>query len=167
MHATFNTAHVKILLEASKASHNRIPSLEQIFKPEFWKETMTPHRKKLLLEEIETSNFPFSATLEDVDETKIPAGLWLVGDEGIYLMSNAPSEEVKLKTQKHVAYAKEANPEVMNREDCDHAKLAIFGGDDGCDFISIDLIEKVLNASGKNFVIDITPEAIGFITIHP
>jgi dipeptidyl aminopeptidase/acylaminoacyl peptidase len=56
---------------------------------------------------------------------------WLVGDQGVYVMSN-----VILKDEKpEVAYAVECNPNTV--EDWDQVKRATFGGDDGVEKIPI------------------------------
>mgnify|MGYP003110590037 CR=1 FL=1 len=56
---------------------------------------------------------------------------WLVGDQGVYVMSN-----VILKDEKpEVAYAVECNPNTV--EDWDQVKRATFGGDDGVEQIPI------------------------------
>ena len=65
--------------------------------------------------------------------------LWLVGDHGVYVMSN-----VILKEEKpDVAYAVECDPETV--EDWDAIKRATFGGDDGVEQIPItdSIIENI------------------------
>ena len=87
-------------------------------------------------------------------ETAKP-GLWLVGDDGVYLMSNGTpamandgsliTEEPKFPTKpikRLVAYANECNPEEMDFDDWWAAKRASFGGDDGVEFIPLTDIPK-------------------------
>ncbi|MCJ8510583.1 DUF3085 domain-containing protein [Rhizobium lemnae] len=69
------------------------------------------------------------------------AGLWLVGDEGVYMMSSG-----KL--------AEEQRPLVTHAEECDpktnpdywHYKRRYFGGDDGVKFIDAVELEKLIAA---------------------
>jgi len=100
------------------------------------------------------------------DETTKKPGLWLVGDDGIYLMSNGrpalPRDEEAAQRQKDgedffknlVAYADQCNPD--KTEDVWDVKREIFGGDDGVEFIEVPEtavdIEKI-EISPQSFVI--------------
>jgi hypothetical protein len=76
-------------------------------------------------------------------------GLWLVGDEGVYLMSNGhPHQDL-------VAYAKQCNPKTMPFDQWWAAKQATFGGDDGVEFIDLSAIPE----SG-DVEIEITPNTL-------
>lgn len=66
-------------------------------------------------------------------------GLWLVGDEGVYLLSNGN-------------LAKDQRPLVLYAEECDpstnpdywHYKRQHFGGDDGVDFLDAVELERLM-----------------------
>jgi len=62
-------------------------------------------------------------------------GLWLVGDDGVYLMPNTEG------TTRTIAYAKECDP--TKCDDWWQVKRATFGGDDGVEFISIEEIDRL------------------------
>lgn len=64
-------------------------------------------------------------------------GLWLVGDQGVYLMPNTVGET------RTIAYAKECDPTKCEFDDWWNVKRATFGGDDGVEFISIEEIERI------------------------
>jgi hypothetical protein len=64
-------------------------------------------------------------------------GLWLVGDQGVYLMPNTESET------RTIAYAKECDPTKLDFDEWWQVKRATFGGDDGVEFISIEEIERL------------------------
>jgi hypothetical protein len=76
-------------------------------------------------------------------------GLWLVGDDGVYLMSNGNPH------QKLVAYAKQCDPTKMEFDQWWAAKQATFGGDDGVEFIDLAAIPE----SG-DIQIEMTPETM-------
>ena len=57
-------------------------------------------------------------------------GLWLVGDEGVYIMSNGILAE---KQRPLVVYAEECDPKT--NPDYWHYKRQHFGGDDGIEFL--------------------------------
>ena len=69
-------------------------------------------------------------------------GLWLVGDEGVYLLSNG----ILAKDQRAlVVYAEECNP--ATNPDFWHYKRQNFGGDDGIDFLDASELEQLMAAS--------------------
>lgn len=69
-------------------------------------------------------------------------GLWLVGDEGVYLLSNG-----RLAEGQHplVVYAEECDPK--NNPDCWHYKRRHFGADDGIEFVDAAELEGLMAAS--------------------
>jgi hypothetical protein len=83
-----------------------------------------------------------------VDRRKIPPGLTLVGDHGVYLMSNGlpplqdPSPEI---SRSLVAYALGINPEQDSM--WLDAKRAAFGGDDGTEPIDLESIEAAIEGA--------------------
>ena len=115
-----------------------------------------------------TKNAEEHMSLGKVPETK-RAGLLLVGDKGVYLMSNAKDhlrrdESDPEDKRSFVAYANECNPDKMDLDDWRYAKGASFGGDDGADFIPIEDIERGLKNSKKKdgaLTLDVTPQSIG------
>jgi hypothetical protein len=64
-------------------------------------------------------------------------GLWLAGDDGVYLMPNAAAPT------RTIVYAKECDPTKLEFDDWWQVKRATFGGDDGIEFISIEEIERI------------------------
>ncbi len=69
-------------------------------------------------------------------------GLWLVGDQGIYVMSNG---RLHPDARPLVVYAEECDP--GKDGDWFHTKRRIYGGDDGVDFIDADSLEALMSAS--------------------
>jgi hypothetical protein len=111
-------------------------------------------------------HFPWSDVAKALDEVRAATvvrplyekitgkGLWLVGDEGVYLM---PNTEAETRT---IAYAKECDPRKV--DDWWDVKRATFGGDDGVDFISIEEIERLSKgrpgAQPESLCINFTPK---------
>ena len=60
-------------------------------------------------------------------------GLWLVGDQGVYIMSNGKSAEGQKAL---LIYSAECHP--VGNPDWWHYKRRWFGGDDGIEFIEAD-----------------------------
>jgi hypothetical protein len=69
--------------------------------------------------------------------------LWLVGDQGVYLMSpgrpHLPKEDNP--EHHHVIYAVECDPDTMEFDDWWINKQNSFGGDDGCETIPLSLFD--------------------------
>lgn len=127
----FPAAEVAKLVELSKNAPKRRPVYSQMIDPAF---------------RLDGKKGDFNARESDVDQTKIPAGLWLVGDQGVYLMSNAAEQEKNDKGRLPVVYAQGLNPDVD--EDFYEQKRAMYGGDDGSDFLPVDMFEQVLQGQG-------------------
>lgn len=69
-------------------------------------------------------------------------GVWLVGDEGVYLLSNGKLAEGQRAL---VVYAEECDP--RTNPDYWHYKRQHFGGDDGIDFIDAVELERLIAAA--------------------
>ena len=157
---TFDSNAARDLLKASRDSKNRRPNMEQFYEPEFWRDDLDPAKRTQMLDDLEKNGYPFGIEEKDVDPAKIPAGIWLVGDRGVYLMSNAPIEEVRNAGFKHPVYAREANPGTMENHDWWVAKNASSGGDDSSDFIAAETLEKALGPDPLK--IDVTQDSLSF-----
>ncbi|GLS35030.1 hypothetical protein GCM10010869_06180 [Mesorhizobium tianshanense] len=68
-------------------------------------------------------------------------GLWLVGDEGVYLLSNGKLTEGQKAL---LCYAEECNP--STNPDYWHYKRQHFGGDDGIEFLDAVEVLRLLDA---------------------
>jgi len=158
---TFDGAGARALLEVSKASENRRPNFVQLCDPDLWRDDLRPDRRAELAKSLEEDGYPAGISEADIDPAKLPAGLWIVGDQGVYLMSNAPIAEVKVAGHKHVAYAREVDPETMGVDDWWEAKRRSFGGDDGADFVDAETLEQAL--TGETLEIDMTPTSMAIL----
>jgi hypothetical protein len=96
------------------------------------------------------------------------AGVWLVGDQGVYLMSNGtphlPRDENNPDERSLVCYADECNPETLDFENWWENKRASFGGDDGADFIEAGAFESVNPDRNGKYVLNVTPSEIAVIS---
>ena len=69
-------------------------------------------------------------------------GVWLVGDDGVYILSNGKLAEGQ---RPFVVYAEECDPKT--NPDCWHYKRQHFGGDDGIEFLDAEMLVKMIAAS--------------------
>lgn len=99
---------------------------------------------------------------DNIDQDKVPPMLWLVYDQGIYLMPNTPFAEGQ-KTA-NLAYAAECNPQKMAFDEWWEAKQHLVGGDDGVESLPIEMIREALRnakaAGKKKFRLELTEEHI-------
>ncbi|SCB50019.1 DUF3085 domain-containing protein [Rhizobium multihospitium] len=69
-------------------------------------------------------------------------GAWLVGDEGVYMMSNGKLADHQQRSL--VVYAEECDP--RTNPDHWHYKRQYFGGDDGIDFLDAEMLVRLIAA---------------------
>jgi hypothetical protein len=145
MKATFDSDHVQRLLDESEAANGkRRGNFVQNYDVSFLRDDVSAARRKEIALELDSDGISFAIDPEtEIDPAKIPAGLWLVGDQGVYLMSNAAERN------EQVAYADQSNPEKMDFDEWWNAKQDIFGADDGVEFLSIEGLRRGLNPGGK------------------
>jgi hypothetical protein len=97
----------------------------------------------------------------------VPACLWLVGDEGIYLMSNGEPYDPRRVGHRaqHVVYANECSPRTLSPSKLDAAKRAILGGDDGVDWLLASDVAEALATyePGGPLILDITANKISLV----
>jgi hypothetical protein len=114
-------------------------------------------------------HFPWAGVSEALDEvrnatgirplyeTDTGPGLWLVGDQGVYLMPNTTGKEFT------VVYARECDPTKLDFDTWWANKGASFGGDDGVEFIDLKVIDRLLapfrttNRRPRHLRIEISP----------
>lgn len=162
MRLTFARDKVLELLEHAEGAPSRRVTLEQAVTPANWRDDIAPERRKLLDAEAKADGYAFSARQEDVDMSRIAPGLILVGDQGVYLMSNGIPGLPISKRGDNVAYANEVNPLTMEFDDWWDAKRASFGGDDGTEYLPAKAVRAYLPDDG-DLVLDVTPDAISLV----
>jgi hypothetical protein len=100
-------------------------------------------------------------------------GLWIVGDQGVYLMSNGRPDlmpepiDPAHPERRFVVYAREIDPTRMAFDVWYANKRMAFGGDDGCDYLAASDIEAALADQGPNepLVLDLTPARLKLMTV--
>lgn len=90
-------------------------------------------------------------------------GVWLVGDEGVYIMSNGKLADGQLS---FVIYAEECDPKT--NPDYWHYKRQYFGGDDGIDFLDAELLVRSIEAlaSATHLTIEMTDDSMAITPIR-
>ncbi len=90
-------------------------------------------------------------------------GVWLVGDEGVYLFSNGKLTE---RQRPFVVYAEECNPKT--NPDYWHYKRQHFGADDGIEFLDGEMLVKLIAARPgcTHLKIVCLPDSMQLFAIH-
>jgi len=133
----FDRKEVSDLLTQAKTAKEHYPTFDQLYDPAYRFDEKEPDEDHL-------------AKQDEVDLTKIPWGLQLVSDRGVYLMSNAriPGKE---QSKPKVIYAEGLNPEIDDGWYTD--KRIAMGGDDQVIFIPGNLVEAELAKGSGNLAI--------------
>ena len=146
----FNVGEVRKLYNHSMAAKEHSASIEQSFEAKYHK-----GGKVVMQDDIEWPD------AENIDPTLIPASLWLVGDRGVYLMSNGlPSMLVEgSQTNNVVAYAQGVDPRVD--KEWYRVKHDVFGGDDGVEPLPLSLFSDLMELNDDDTIkILLMPESI-------
>ena len=90
-------------------------------------------------------------------------GVWLVGDEGVSIMSNGKLADGQ---RSFVIYAEECDPKT--NPDYWHYKRQYFGGDDGIDFLDAELLVRSIEAlaSATHLTIEMTDDSMAITPIR-
>jgi len=90
-------------------------------------------------------------------------GLWLVGDEGVYIMSNGKLAEDQRPL---IVYARECDPKT--NPDCWHYKRQHFGCDDGVEFLDAAMLVKLIDAAptATHLTVTMTDDAVSLALVR-
>ena len=101
---------------------------------------------------------PHSPRQDEVDLSKIPPAVWLVKDEGVYLMSNGLPLDKDENGRTRVVYLPGFHPE--KDEGWHQHASEVFGGDDFAVALPAEDVEQALAEGGKTLTIGVDREAI-------
>lgn len=135
----FNKADVTTLLDHARNCERHGAAYDHLYDPRYRKDGKTPQK----------GHFPKP---DEIDDSKIPWGLFLVADEGVYLMSNGEPRDIVSGNRSRVAYAEQCNPNTMESDALHDSKTAIMGGDDQSLFLPGDTIANAVLASRDSWV---------------
>lgn len=151
-HIEFDIKDILPLVENAEKSSLRRATMEQMFERKYWRDDV----KNLSENEI------FASQGEHVDQAKIPPGLFLVKDHGVYLMSNgSPGLLLEDGKSHQVAYAKGFDP--AQNPDWYDAAYDLLGGDDFGEFIPTEWVRTIQKLGIKTFTIYLSDDQIGYV----
>ena len=125
---TFNMADVGKLINELKGCQELSPTMDDLFDSNKHKDGVIRNDAGLTEEQADAQKIPFWPSAKSIDPSKLEPVLQLVGDHGVYLITNAKLEGTP-SSRGTVVYAKGCNPAVD--EDFYEEKERVFGGSDG------------------------------------
>ncbi len=125
-----------------------------------------PERRMTMGQRAEIYGEDRCAVAQPGEERLAPPCLWLVKDEGIYLMSpgiHSGAETERRSARPPVAYASGFDPTRDDRMAVwDRARDAV-GGDDFAEAVPLEWVVAALSARSPEFVLEFGPDAIGLL----
>lgn len=133
---TFTTSEVAPLVTHAKAAEKHRCTCEQLFDPKL-------HFGGKI--KYDSHDWPDSS---NIDASRIEPALWLVKDQGAYLMSNGVDADTQnAGQQRPVAYAAACDPTALPFDEWYDNARTIVGGDDCCIALPLHWFEQAM-ASG-------------------
>ena len=159
---SFNISDLAALATLAKTyseKYGLFPTTEDLFNGDLYPGGLPINVDGKTEHEVESNGGVFWPSPDKIDLSKVELQLKLVGDQGVYLMTNVkyPPGETPT-TQKMVVYASGCNPE----KDADfyENKCLKFGGDDGAVSLPIEWIEHALKKGRKTFSISLNKNSV-------
>ena len=156
----FAAPDVRTLLAHSEAAAERAPTMEQLFEGK-----LRHDGKDIDPAGLKPEDWPVQA---DVDPAKVPAGLWLVGDQGVYFLSNGrPRLPPSPGASGNAVARSEETDSARNPDSWYDAKVAAFG-DDGVVFLAAAFVRAMLErGDDARCCLTLTPNAVAPATPAP
>lgn len=144
----FAAQDVAVLVAITRKAKGFKCSMNDLVDPEMWLPGVKPDEHGFV-------------TAAGVDPAKIGPKLWLVKDQGCYLMSNAADQSHTVGGDLFVVYAAGLG------KDCDHGTLRqAVGGDDFCEVIPLEDFETMLANNPLEIVIELTSDKLELYSAH-
>lgn len=146
----FDIAEVRNLIAVTRKANAYQTSFLDLLDPECWKAGATPDELGIV-------------TPDEIDPAKLTPKLWLVKDEGCYLMSNAADQETDAEGRLKVAYAhgfcKDASHSLLRQA---------LGGDDFVEALDLASFEAAVAEPAAAIIIEIDENQISIMSeINP
>lgn len=135
------------------------PTMEDLFNCELYPGGVPLDAEGRTEKEAESAGDIFWPSSEKVDLSKVELQLQLVGDQGVYLMTNVkyPAGETPAN-ENMVVYASGCNPD--KDDDFYENKCHKFGGDDGSISLPFSWVEHALKKGKKTFSINLNRNSV-------
>ena len=159
---TFNMRDLKPLAEELEKASEFAPTMDLLFDPKNHVNGVILDAKGRTEEEAEAADVFFWPSDKNMRKDVIGPCLQLVGDQGLYLITNARFEDESSPASRGtVAYAKGCDP---NKDDDFYEnKVALFGGDDGTVAIPYRWYLMAKNKGKRVFKLNLTEDSVSVV----
>ncbi|WP_427047232.1 DUF3085 domain-containing protein [Halomonas casei] len=152
---SFKISDIKNMAEHARAAKEHRACLDQHFDENLWKEEF---KKRKVSDDEVFSELNGS----HLDGDKIPAGFWLVKDQGVYLMSNGlPVDKAPDGKGMNISHAKGLKPGV-DVDWYDAARRAL-GGDDMVCFIPLEWYDLSVEKGKRTLSIRVNKNSMSLV----
>jgi len=160
---TFNMRDLKPLAEELEKAAEYAPTLDLLFDPENHIDGVILDAQGRTEEQVNTAGGLFWPSDKNIRKGAIGPCLQLVGDQGVYLITNAKFEDKSSPASRGtVAYAKGCDP---NKDDEFYEnKVALFGGDDGSVTIPYQWYLMAKEKGKRVFKVNLTETSVSFVS---
>lgn len=116
-------------------------NMTQAWSVEFLRDDLPSERLAYIMADAE-EGISTRISAEDLDRSKVPAGVWLVADGGIGIISNVDVSRpgVLSEPTEVMLHAFDTDPRCFDLDERDMIKVDVFGGDDEVNFIDAEFI---------------------------
>lgn len=158
---SFNIQEVKKLVDELKAAQAYSASTDDLFNPAMYSDGIPRDEHGRSEQEAEKLGEFFWPSSKYINQSKVKPALVLVGDHGLYLITNAKVEGSPA-SRGTVVYAAGCNPTLD--DDFYENKCELFGDDDGSVTLPMAWAEWAIQNKMKEFHIKSTSGSISLVT---
>ncbi|MND15822.1 hypothetical protein D3C80_60560 [compost metagenome] len=155
---SFKIQEVKKLVDELKAAQAYSATTEDLFNPAMYPDGVPRDEHGRSKQEAGELFWPSS---NRIDQSKVKPVLMLVGDHGLYLITNAKAEGTPA-SRGTVVYAAGCNPKLD--DDFYENKCDLFGGDDGSVSLPMEWAEWAIQNKKRTFRLKSTRGSISLVT---
>jgi hypothetical protein len=157
----FDIAQVKLLVDHVRAAKQHSPTMDMLFDAKYYKNKIIKDKDGLTELQVKKKGGHFWPSSDHIDRSLVEPVLQLVGDQGVYLITNA-QEKLSPSESGLIVYANGIHPEID--DDWYEAKRYTFGGDDGSVTIPLKWFDIAFaKKNARLFSINLDPNAIELV----
>jgi hypothetical protein len=157
---SFNSCDLLRLVEDLQSASNFRPTIEDLFNPELYPDGRLLDAKGLTEAEVKSAGGVFWPDADLIDPARVKPALIMVGDSGLYLMTNAKLDR-SAKDRKALAYAIGCNPHID--KDFRENTCRFFGGDDGTVALPLQWATWVLDNKKMHLNIELSDDLVKLV----
>ena len=157
----FDGQHIQQLLALSENAQQRLGAPMHMVQTAFLRDDIDPQRLENLLANVDDFGMNPDVKPNEIDTQKIPVGLFLMADDGVFLKSQASGLEAEQAQCANVAWPKECDPDKTDFDTRWSIQNACFGSQISVEFLLKEQLLPILERD-VDVVITLTPHSMAF-----